>query len=235
MNNLINYKTLVALQAQENVLMKERDEEDANLHILTLRKKDLFLTEDGKKYAQRLITRANNFYKSIKDDEKDTTFLLINNKETTLGFKNYLMDNVKKENEINAYNEMFEDFAFVRDVERLLQEKSFYHKSVMESKSKNGFWSKNARAEWNKLQIVKYTENILYSAVGRSRQNYIHLADGSKARLTAEQENQQKEVLTEVIMRVVNEAVEEVLKLEYEKDNLPSIENSNNKKLNNRS
>lgn len=231
MNKLVEYKTLVNIQAKRDVLVKEEHEEEANLHILTLRKGDLTLSSSGKEYSRKLMTRINNFYKSVDDEEKDTMFLLVNNRETGLNFKRYLLDAVQKK-EVTTYRNLFEDNGFVRDIERLLQEKSFHHKSEMEKQGKRGFWSANARREWSRLEVIKLSEQSLYSIAGRSRKNYIHMLDGTSVRLNAEQEEQQSDILTNAIRDVVYNAVDEALGLNYEWEEKTLLENDEKEKLN---
>jgi len=212
-NKPIDYKSLLAIQEQENVLEKERFEEEANLYLMTtLNKSDVFQSTLGKKYARKLMSRVNNFYKSIEETEKDTAFLLINNDSTFEQFEEYLLTRVKGK-EKQGYEQAFMDRGFVNDVKNLIRIKSYEHKQQRNMEGRVSFFSPEAQRQNSILAIMKANRSFAHEANSRVGKVYLTLTDGTQGTLNPCQLEQFKKVTIPIFEDIISREVNKKLRL----------------------
>lgn len=215
---LVTIERLRYLEEQENELMKERFEEEANICLLAkLNKTDIAQSEYKDDYSRKLLSRINWFYKSIEDENKDVNFLLINNNDTLESFKEYLLGKVKGE-EKEEYELMFKEQSFINDVKNLLKLKSFEHKQQRELEGISAFFSARAKRESSLLMARKEGRSRMHESVQRSIKTYHNLASG-REKLSPEQMEQFLEVILKEMDNVLLETNNNVLSIDFEEEN----------------
>lgn len=220
-NKVIEFKDIKQQLEAQTASKRERDEEEANMILISkLNKSDVLTSKYKDQWARKLMSRVNNYYKSIEEEVKDTTLLLVNIDDTFDKFKGYLLERVKGK-ERQEYEEMFLDRDFQNDVKNLLRLKSYEHKQQRELEGTVGFISPRAKCASSIAMVMKNNRSKLHESMARVGKVYLTLADGTKEALTKEQINQ--------IIPIMTEPIEELLLSQM--GNILSIENSQPEKL----
>lgn len=213
-NRVVPFQNIVEQMNMQNDLVKEQFEEESHMILISkLNKSDIFMSKYKDEYARKLMSRVNNYYKSIEDEVKDTTLMLINIDDTLDKFKGYLLERVKGQ-EKQDYEEMFHDLSFVNDVKNLLRLKSYEHKQQRELEGLIGFVSSKAKCASSIAMVMKNNRAKLHESMARVGKVYLTLADGTKQTLTSQQLNQIIPIMTEPIEDLILEQMNNILSID---------------------
>lgn len=215
MDKLISYNELMELRARENTLQKEEHEEKAHMWIVANKNKsDVCLSEKGKKFSRKLMSRINNFYKSIEKAELNDKFLMSNTKQVVEHFKAYLLERVKgKEKE--EYELAFRSNDFERDVFNLIRQKIYEHKQELELAGELGFLSAEAKCLSSMMLVVKSIRQSSHESTGRIAKVTLTMLDGSKEKLTDEQLKQITPMIEQSCDEILAKEMNRTLKVDF--------------------
>lgn len=221
-NNLVEFNSLVIQRQQQNELAREQYEEEAHMILISkLNKSDIIQNEKAKVLSRKLMSRVNNFYKSIEENEKDTKFLMINNDTTLEDFKEYLLSKTKL-TEREEYETAFRDQKFVNDIKNLLRLKSYEHKQDRELQGNVSFFSARAKCASSIAMVIKSNRTKLHESMARAGKVYLTMADGTQQALTNEQLQQIMPAMTAPIEKLMMEQMGDILSIEFMQ--LPMLE-----------
>lgn len=186
---IVNRDRFLAIQAQkqqQQELAKEMYAEDSHLYLITLNKRDVILSEEGRSLANSLHAHIANWYKGMGEETRDYTFLISGIDDVLGEFKGYVLDRAKGKKK-DEFETAFNDPEFVRDVKNLLIVKAYEHKGQMLLEGRDGFCSANAARAFSFNKMLQDSRGFSHEATNRLAKCSFTMLDGTRQSFTPEQ------------------------------------------------
>lgn len=136
-------------QNQQQVLIKEKECEVANMHVITMNLKDIPTTELGKKQAGSIGRQLELWLKTLTPEGQDDLLFMVNLEDSIERFREYVIDKQKKKDK-KEWEEKFHNTSYIEAVKGILTNKIYSHKA------KRGlFFSGLANNKYQEIQLNK--------------------------------------------------------------------------------
>jgi hypothetical protein len=205
------FEVIQKQRKEMNLLQREMELEERNLHVLELNYKDTCRSKIGKENSRSISYQLNLWIKNMEHKEKLSNLLFVSLEKSFNKFKEYIFDKYSSNNKKRIeFKKLFSNKNYVDDCIRIMKHKIYDFKTEESIKTiENGFVSPAANRIALKMHYQKKLRSFYHESINSSYKTVSNYSFPENATI-----DDLERIVDKIVNKVANKKLDKIFKIE---------------------